>query len=119
MQKFIASLTAILFIAWILPLGFFITPSKEKIACNGQRAICMCSHAMAKQSAKNVGVGKAAYKGSGAAQKEQNGPGGSSHHFLAVQKKNQINRQISFYHREQSTFYSLLVVRPIEHVPKA
>ncbi len=117
MRRFIGFLTVLLFFIWILPLGIFIKPSQEKVACDGQRAICLCSHLIAKQEAKNAG--KTIYKGSGAAQKEQNGPGGSSHHFLVAQKKNQINRQLSLYHQQQSFLYSLLVVRSIEHVPKA
>jgi len=36
--------TIIFFFAWLLPLGVFITPSQEKIACGGKRAICLCSH---------------------------------------------------------------------------
>lgn len=117
MRYFVSVLTALLFFIWILPLGIFIKPSQEKVVCNGQRAICLCSHLIAKQEAKNAG--KAIYKVSGTAQKEQNGPGGSSHHFLVVQKKNQINRQLSSYHQQQSFPYSFLVIRSIEHVPKA
>ena len=116
MRKAVLSITGLLFFIWILPVGIFIKPSQEKIACNGQRAICLCSHLMAKQEAKNVG--KTIYKGSGSSQKEQNGSGGSSNQFIAAQKKDQVNRQISLYHQQQSSFYSLLVVRSIEHVPK-
>jgi hypothetical protein len=117
MHNAISSVTALLFFIWILPLGIFIKPSQEKMACNGQRAICLCSHLVAKQEPKNAG--KTIYKGSGSAQKEQNGSGGSSHHFLHAQKKPQINKQISLYRQQQSSMYSLLVIRSIEHVPKA
>ena len=116
MRNIVAATTALLFLIWILPLGIFFKPSQEQIACNGQRAICLCSHLMAKQEAKNVG--KTIYKGSGSSQKEQNGSGGSSNQFLLTQKKNQSNNQISLYHRQQSILYSLLVVRSIDHVPK-
>ena len=117
MRKLLAALTCLLFFIWILPLGIFIKPSLEKLACNGQRAICLCSHLMPKQAAKNAS--KAIYKGSGGAeQKEHSGPDGSSHHFLFAQKKNQINRQLSLYRRQQSFLYSSLVIRSIEHVPK-
>lgn len=117
MQRFLSSIVIFLFFVWILPLGAFFKPSQAKIACDGQRAICLCPHLLAKQAAKNAG--KTLYKGSGAAQKEQAGAGGASHYFLFVQKKNQINKQPYFYHPQQSFLYSLLDVRPIEHVPKA
>ena len=41
-EKIIILIFIISFILWILPLGFFIKPSQEKFACDGQRAICMC-----------------------------------------------------------------------------
>ena len=116
MRKVILLGTVLLFFIWILPLGVFIKPSQEKMACNGQRAICLCSHLIAKQAAKDVG--KTIYNGSGESPKEQNGSSGSSNPFLSVQKKSQVNRQVSLYHQQQSVLYSLLVVRSIEHVPK-
>ena len=36
------------FVLWILPLGAFIKPSQEKIACDGKRAFHMCSMSMGK-----------------------------------------------------------------------
>ncbi len=36
------------FILWILPLGAFIKPSQEKMACDGKRAFHMCSMSMGK-----------------------------------------------------------------------
>lgn len=118
MRKIILLLTVLLFFIWILPLGVFIKPSQEKKVCNGQRAICLCSHLIAKRVAKDAS--KTIYKGGGGAgQKEQSGPGGASHHYLYVQKKNRFNRQYSSYHQKQSILYSFLVIRPIEHVPKA
>lgn len=112
----VSSIIVILFFIWILPLGFFIKPAQEKIVCNGQRPICLCSHRMSKPAAQNAG--KAINKGSGATQKEQSVPGGASYHFLTAQKMNQTNQQISFCHQEENSLYSLLVFRPIEPVPK-
>lgn len=117
MQKFVGFFTAFLFFIWILPLGIFIKPAQEKIACDGQRAICLCSHLVAKQIAKNAG--KAAYKPSRTAEpKESNGPGGFSHYYLFAQRTNSSNKQITFYHQQQSSLYSLIVVRLIDQVPK-
>lgn len=116
MRQAVLSLTALLFLIWILPLGIFIAPSKEKIGCNGQRAFCMCSHMTTKQQQNDAG--KTVYKGSSDSQKEQNGAGGSSHYFLPAQKKDQDYLQFSLYDQKQSLLYSLLSARPIEHVPK-
>lgn len=97
-------------------MGAFIKPDQEKKACNGQRALCMCSKFMAKQAAKNAG--KKVYKGSGAAQKLKDGPGGASHHYLLSQMKDRIQRLVSSYPQDFSLQYSLLVIRTIDHVPK-
>ena len=43
MKKILSLLLLISFILWILPLGYFIKPSQEKLACDGMRAMCMCS----------------------------------------------------------------------------
>ncbi len=118
MRHLVSMLTVFLFFIWILPLGFFIKPSQEKVACNGQRAICLCSHLVAKQAVKNVG--KMIYKnGGGSHQKENNGSGGSSHHYLLAQRMNSFSQKIFSYHQQQSVLYSLIVVNPVEHVPKA
>jgi hypothetical protein len=55
MRAHISTITAAIFLVWILPLGIFIKPDEEKLACNGKRAICMCSHLLAKQTAKFAG----------------------------------------------------------------
>jgi len=86
------------------------------MACNGQRAICLCSHLMAKQAAKNAG--KTVYKGGGATHKEETGPGGASHHFLLVQKKNPMNTCLSWSLRPEAFLYSFLFHPSVEYVPK-
>ena len=53
MRHFIALLTVVLFLIWLLPLGVFIKPSQEKVACDGQRAICMC-HAFIPKASDNA-----------------------------------------------------------------
>src|SRR5262245_15978819 len=45
MFRLIRTILAFVFLLWLLPLGIFIAPSKEKLLCDGQRAICLCSHA--------------------------------------------------------------------------
>ncbi len=92
MRKIIFSITALVFLIWILPLGIFIKPSQEKVACNGQRAICLCTHRLGKPVAKS-----AAYKGIGAAQKKHNEAGGAGLDFLAARQKDRIAHQGSFH----------------------
>src|SRR5208283_4955065 len=50
MRETVGGLTAVVFFIWLLPLGIFIKPSQEKVACDGQRAICMC-HAFVPKAA--------------------------------------------------------------------
>ncbi len=115
MHRFVSSIVLILFFVWILPLGVFIKPSQEKLACDGLRLICMCSN-ITKSTAKNNA--KIIYKGSGSVQKEPSSAGGSSQQFLLTFNKNRNDQHVSFYDQEYSHLYSLLVTRPIEHVPK-
>lgn len=56
MQRTLSLTVLAIFFIWILPLGAFIKPSQEKKVCNGQRAICLCSHLIiAKQKDKWAG----------------------------------------------------------------
>ena len=115
MLQTIASLITILFFIWILPLGFFIKPSQEKLACNGQRAICLCSHTLAKEKAEDKG--RFNYKAPTNGQKEANASGGASHHYVVVNNDFLPAQQLAFYHHELTSLYSLLLITSIEHVP--
>ena len=84
MPRLISALVLLIFFIWILPLGVFIKPSQEEKACNGQRAICLCSHLIAKQ--KDARVAKIMLTNPGA-QKEANPSGGASHDFIVDQKR--------------------------------
>ena len=105
----------ILFFIWILPLGVFIKPFQEKLACDGQRAICMCSHLMAKQAVQNDG--KAFSKVGGGAQSEKDNSFSSGMCFFFRDNKNLISNQISSYLQQKLLLHSFLVVRPIDHIP--
>ena len=83
MQRAVSSLLVIFFILWILPLGYFIKPSQEKVACDGQRAICMCCCHMFKKTSNSPGKVML----SGATQgtsKEAPSSGGASNYFLST-----------------------------------
>jgi hypothetical protein len=103
-------------LVWILPLGVFIAPSKEKAFCGGQRAICMCSHQMAKRSSAPA-AGESFSKAGDA--KEEGSAGFSSSHYDQTAISAQSAATASLYCSRQSPLYRLTVVRPVEHVPKA
>jgi hypothetical protein len=117
MRKSIWIITVILFFIWILPLGVFVLPSREKMFCGGKRAICLCSHLITKQAAKQTR--ETVYKGSAETQKEHNGPGGANHHFLLIRRNNPTHQYPASHIQQQAFFYSLLVCRSVEHVPRA
>ena len=47
-MRFLTSFVLLCLFLWLLPLGAFIKPSQEKIACDGHRAFHMCSMMMGK-----------------------------------------------------------------------
>ena len=57
MKQLLILFLLISFILWVLPLGVFIKPSLQKLACDGQRAICMCHAMLPKASAKAMDAG--------------------------------------------------------------
>ena len=115
MRRFLSIFFVNVFTLWLVPLGIFIAPSKEKLLCDGQRAICLCSHAplMSKKSDN----GKTVIKASPAAQKESS-PSAAYYHLASHARDLQDNRS-SFYSSRHKTSYNLLVCKPVEHVPKA
>lgn len=116
MRKGVLLATLLLFIIWILPLGFFIKPSQEKKVCNGQRAICLCSKFLAKSSGQ--WTDKILLKNGTNTNKEASGFGGTSQNYLVAQTSNSIYKYRSSYYQQQSFLYFVFVARPIEHVPK-
>lgn len=51
-MKLVSFILSITVLAWILPLGYFIKPSQEKIACDGQRAFHMCTMNLVKPASE-------------------------------------------------------------------
>jgi len=115
MRRFIVFLTALLFFIWILPLGVFIKPSQEKLACNGQRLICLCS---LKGKMRQKNGGKILFQNASGPHKEEGSPGGASHYFVSAKNKDHANNRLFRYFDQQSFLYSFLINRSIEHVPK-
>jgi hypothetical protein len=113
-KKLISSITVLLFFIWILPLGSYIKPSQEKIACNGQRAICMCSHMTAKMA--HAVEGKTIQSGSGETQKQESNPSSNPYIYFTHDSR-QANARYVMYPLYQANPYSYLVVLLIDHVP--
>jgi hypothetical protein len=103
------------FILWILPLGIFISPSKEKSFCGGKRAICLCSHMKAKNKAEHTAEAAQAVTAS----VDKEAAGFSSHAFDLIRGLSQTAVGGIRYFSHQQNFYSLSVSLPVEHVPKA
>jgi hypothetical protein len=116
MRKFISIITLALFILWIAPLGTFIRPEQEKKACNGRRAICLCTHLLKKQMAKMAG--KQYLKSRGNDNKEQNSSSPSGPDYIYTLKTRDFKLAKDQYFQSTSNLIDQFVTRPIEHVPK-
>ena len=117
MRRLILSLTVVLFFVWLLPLGIFIKPSQEKVACDGQRAICMCCCHMFKKTSNSPGKVML----SGATQgtsKEAPSSGGASNYFLSSVFMNPTINLWSSQWRSSTQFPTLPFIRSIESVPR-
>lgn len=76
---------AIAFTAWILPLGFFIKPSQEKTACDGKRAVHMCS--LMKGMVQKTSPGVSLSSASGAEKSAKASSGSGSDDYLIRNRK--------------------------------
>jgi hypothetical protein len=118
MRYLVSVLTALLFFIWILPLGFFIKPYQEKVACGGQRAICLCSNMQAKVKSNPIeGFG---LKANSSSNKETNASGGGTgHYYLAAHLPIQDNLAMLALNDSMLLAYRNPSLRSIEHIPKA
>jgi hypothetical protein len=117
MRYLVSVLTALLFFIWILPLGIFIKPSQEKIACGGQRAICLCSHAQSK--VKSNAMEAYGLKNNSNNNKESNASGGAAgHYYLAAYLFNQNNLTPCSLNDAMFLAYHNPFLKSIEHIPK-
>jgi hypothetical protein len=115
MQRTISIFLSCVFLLWLLPLGVFISPSKEKLLCDGQRAVCLCSHASSVK-AKNEDAGKTMVKAVSPAQKESSSSSGNF--YLAPRSQNNVQYVTRAFFLRHKNFYNLVVSKPVEHVPK-
>lgn len=115
-KKFCNILIAVLFCVWIIPLGAFIKPKDEKKACNGRRAICLCTHLVKKQMAKMAGK-QFLINGGGVNKEQSSSPSFGPDFFLTIKTYNSHLAK-NPYSRSALIPINQLFTRPIEHVPK-
>ena len=117
MRVTVGALTALLFFIWLLPLGIFIKPSQEKVACDGQRAICMCSVHFNKKAPSTPGKVMLACAAQGAS-KEAPSSGSASNYFLSnIPVMPVIDLRVSQW-ESPVYFPSLPIIQSVEHVPR-
>ena len=119
MHMFIRSLTVLLFFIWILPLGFFIKPAQEKFACDGQRALCLCTHTQVEKG-KGSPIERVSLKANPDSHKEANASGGGAgHYYLAAHLPIQNNLAMHALNDQMFLAYRNPFLSSIEHVPNA
>jgi len=114
-MKILTSMLVFSFILWVLPLGYFIKPSQEKAACNGERAICMCHAVIFKSVAKSMETGMSLKAGQAANKENSSGPGNS---FISAKSILNLNSPSGFVFERQIFCYSNPFLNVIESVPK-
>lgn len=114
MQRAVSSFVAVLFLIWILPLGVFIKPSQEKVACDGQRAMCMCHAFIPKVSDKAMepGINLRA----GASTNKENPSAGN--YFISVKPAAILSSHLASLFQNQLIPYRSPFLASLEHVPK-
>ena len=107
---------AVSFILWVLPLGVFIKPSQEKLACDGQRAMCMCHALVPKHSDKAMEPGMALKAGPSA--NKENSPGSGGNLFVSARPPAALNLKPAFFFENQFLCYKNPFLSALEYVPK-
>jgi hypothetical protein len=115
MKKVLPLILLICFILWIAPLGFFIKPSQQKLACDGQRAFCMCHVMMTKSSDHAMETGIALKEGS-STNKENSSGGGND--FISSRPTVALTFPSTLFLINQHPCYISPFLASLEHVPK-
>ncbi|MDP2652900.1 MAG: hypothetical protein Q8Q08_02590 [Candidatus Omnitrophota bacterium] len=104
------------FCAWLLPLGIFVSPSKEDKVCGGRRAVCLCTHASADQSGGQQNKGVTLSKPGIPKDSESSG---GSHFFLRPMGDDRGPFGSRLFDENTAVSFQQPFLRSIEHVPKA
>ena len=117
MLQFVRYLILLCFTLWIVPLGAFIAPEKEGKTCGGQRAVCLCSHYLNKNTAPDAGK---QFANAGGSSQEQTGYWGQSgHQFILLSFGVTFSANDLPFIAISSINPSSSFLRSIEHIPKA
>ena len=103
------------FILWILPLGYFIKPSMQKLACDGQRAMCMCHAFIHKITDKAMEAGLA-FKSVPASNKEN--PSSGNNYFVSARPAITLNLKFPSVFADQHFCYKNPHLVPLDTIPK-
>jgi hypothetical protein len=114
MPRAVSSILLITFTLWIMPLGIFIKPFLQKMACDGQRAICMCHAFVPKSSGKAMERG-INFRAAPGTQKE-NPSGGNM--FVSARSTSGHDVKFNFFFVKNPFFYTNPLSASLEHVPK-
>lgn len=104
---------------WLMPLGYFIKPSQEKTACDGQRPFHMCS--MMKSSGSGIQfTGKLTVQPNAGDVKTAKSSSASGDDFLLMTKKKLLLKSIAGLrvHQSDLLLFQSAVLRPIDHPPR-
>jgi hypothetical protein len=116
MNKLLASFLLLCFILWILPLGFFIKPAMQKLACDGQRAMCMC-YAMGHKPADKAMETGISLK-AGVSSNKENPSSGSSNYFVSVKPVLAVKLHSASIFENQFLSYKNPFLAAVDYVPK-
>jgi len=119
MKHILTALTLIVFMAWLLPLGIYIKPSQEKIACDGQRAICLCHVGLHKAANKPMEPGISLKGQTASSQKEEAHGGAAGHYFVSAKVIVSQGLQVASAFENQYLCYKNPYLASLDHVPKA
>ncbi len=116
MKRSLSSFLLVCFVLWVLPLGFYIKPSLQKLACDGQRAICMCHAFVFKTSDQAMEPGIALKPG--ASTNKENASGGTSNNYISLKPAVILNLQQASFFETQYFSYKSPFLAALEYVPK-
>ena len=116
MKKLLIFFLAVSFILWILPLGVFIKPSLQKLACDGQRAMCMC-HVMMKADSSDKAMEPAIALKAGTSTNKENSSG-ASNYFVSAKPAVILNLHSASFFENQFLSYKNPFLATLEYVPK-
>jgi len=116
MTRVLIFLLLLSFILWILPLGYFIKPCQQKLACDGERAMCMCHVMMVKSPDKAMEHGVGIKEG--ASTNKEGSSGSAGNYFFSPRNIVSLNLHSSSFFENPFLTYQNPFLAAIEYVPK-